>query len=363
MGRRKTITMKPGDIFNTTRNGKIKVIEVNGYNDVTVQFEDGTIASHLYATSVRSGNVAKNHDGKKEKRDHGSLKVERIGEKMKKNENTTLQIIKYRNVGDMDVKVLETGEIIHGVSYRNFKNGNVLTSKPSLKGKTFVNLNGQRMEIIDGKEGDRTVTLKFDDGTIVTDLFFKFVTGKVVNPNFPYVGQTRMSKKGVVYSLVDITDYDNVKIRDIYGNENVVTYRQFLSGEIGLAAKNCHDKYMGMTKIARNGMVMKIIDYKNAHDITVQFEDGTIVKASINNFKSSYVKNPNYTYNPKNKCFKTVVSEDFMDRAGVFVKKMKAEGGLATTSELNGVFTMQEMEIVLAMLKEERIPVVNLDIA
>ena len=45
----------------------------------------------------------------------------------------------------------------------------------------------------------------------------------------------------------------------------------------------------------------------------------------------------------------------------MFVKKMKAEGGLATTSELNGVFTIQEMEIVLAMLKEERIPVVDLD--
>lgn len=42
---------------------------------------------------------------------------------------------------------------------------------------------------------------------------------------------------------------------------------------------------------------------------------------------------------------------------------MKAEGGLATTSELNGVFTIQEMEIVLAMLKEERIPAVDLDIA
>ena len=43
------------------------------------------------------------------------------------------------------------------------------------------------------------------------------------------------------------------------------------------------------------GCIMEIIDYKNANNFTVRFEDGTIVKNNImNNFKKGSIKNPNF---------------------------------------------------------------------
>ena len=38
---------------------------------------------------------------------------------------------------------------------------------------------------------------------------------------------------------------------------------------------------------------MEIIDYNGYHDVSVRFDDGTIVKCSINNFRNGAVRNPN----------------------------------------------------------------------
>lgn len=65
---------------------------------------------------------------------------------------------------------------------------------------------------------------------------------------------------------------------------------------------------IGETSIALNGQNMKIIDYRNANDIDVMFEDNTIVKNIIyGNFKKGTVKNPNLK---ENKVGKTNISNE-----------------------------------------------------
>lgn len=55
---------------------------------------------------------------------------------------------------------------------------------------------------------------------------------------------------------------------------------------------------VGEVRIAKNGMKMKIINYRNANDIDVMFEDGTIVNnKTYDSFKVGYIQNPNFYRN------------------------------------------------------------------
>lgn len=56
---------------------------------------------------------------------------------------------------------------------------------------------------------------------------------------------------------------------------------------------NCKDKYIGLEGKNNKGQQMKIVDYVNYENITIQFSDGTVVKGSVGNFKKGMVKNPN----------------------------------------------------------------------
>lgn len=52
---------------------------------------------------------------------------------------------------------------------------------------------------------------------------------------------------------------------------------------------------IGEISISTVGQKMKIIEYYNSSNITVEFEDGTIIKnKQYSNFKSGNIKNPNY---------------------------------------------------------------------
>ncbi len=52
-------------------------------------------------------------------------------------------------------------------------------------------------------------------------------------------------------------------------------------------------KYVGLKNKNSSGHTMEIIKYESSKSVTVLFEDGTIVNASVGNFKNGQVKNPN----------------------------------------------------------------------
>ena len=60
--------------------------------------------------------------------------------------------------------------------------------------------------------------------------------------------------------------------------------------------KQTKTERVGEVRRANNGQLMKIIGYKNANNIDIQFEDGTIVKdRTYKMFKKGGIKNPNIT--------------------------------------------------------------------
>lgn len=115
-------------------------------------------------------------------------------------------------------------------------------------GETNINNQGLKMTIIKYRIAD-DITIQFEDGTIKSTKYWCFKTGAVLHPNYKIFRQRN----------------EDFKIQRI-----------------------------GKTKKNYQGCEMKIIKYKNAHDITIQFLDSykTEINSNWINFKRGSIKNP-----------------------------------------------------------------------
>ena len=108
-------------------------------------------------------------------------------------------------------------------------------------GEKRIANNGQKMTLI-RYGGSQDVDVRFEDNTIVKHKTYgSFVKGEIRNPNFPYLTSLRVGEKNK----------------------------------------------------AINGQTMEIINYYGANNITVKFDDGTIVyNKTYGAFKKGEIKNP-----------------------------------------------------------------------
>ena len=104
------------------------------------------------------------------------------------------------------------------------------------------------------------------------------------------LGETRKNNKGL---LMTIIGYRNCRDIDVQFEDGYITtnrkYNSFLSGSIARPTIR-----VGETAMAKNGMKMTIIAFRNYRDLDIQFEDGYIVTGiTYPHFISGSVKNPN----------------------------------------------------------------------
>ncbi len=99
---------------------KMTIIDYKKYEDITVQFEDGTIVEHVRYGDFKLGNIA---NPKFSTRAHLHAK-ERIGESRIANNGHTMTIIAYRNCHDIDIK-FDNDEIVKHAGYNNFTRGKI----------------------------------------------------------------------------------------------------------------------------------------------------------------------------------------------------------------------------------------------
>lgn len=157
--------------------------------------------------------------------------VDRVGEENIANNGMKMKIVAYRSAKDVDVQ-FEDGTIVCNKRYDNFKQGiiknpncNTLIDKKI--GEKHILSNGEIVEIVDYK-GWNNVSVKFSDGTILSGLYYSSI------------------KNGY-----------NIAKRSTKLNR-------------------CEDR-LGKITLANNGLRMKIIEYRDYHDVDIQFEDGIIV--------------------------------------------------------------------------------------
>lgn len=127
----------------------------------------------------------------------------------------------------------------HNIKITGYKSGKVVIERV---GEVNTANNGQKMEII-GYRNNGDIDIKFEDGTVVSNRRYQeFQKGSIRNPN-----------------IAKVTNKKNIRL----GEENVT----------------------------RSGLKIKIIAYRGASDIDVQFEDGSIVtNKTYVNFKKGLIR-------------------------------------------------------------------------
>ena len=129
------------------------------------------------------------------------------------------------------------------------------------------------------------------------------------------VDETNINTQGLQMTIIAYRACDDIDVK--FASGAIVRhrlYRDFASGKIR-DPKNQYTKHKkdraDETSIGRNGMKMKIIVYRTARDIDVEFEDGAVVyHKNYSNFKKGYIQHPNISKNTSTAQTKLKVNAD-----------------------------------------------------
>lgn len=166
---------------------------------------------------------------------------------------------------------------------------------------------GQTMTIIEYVNA-HDITVKFEDNTVVKHKSLSnFYRGRIANPNckLSHLGEWIDSKYGMKATIIAYRHYNDIDVKFDDGYIAYSTnYSSFQKDEVlnkyfvdtygkvnSLVVKN---ERLGQTAKARNGQNITIIEYFDSNNITVKFDDGTIVyNKAYSNFLIGNIRNPN----------------------------------------------------------------------
>lgn len=107
-----------------------------------------------------------------------------------------------------------------------------------------------------------------------------------------YVGDIAINFQGYEMIIIDARTTHDI---DVQFNDDFNTIYQHKKLTDFYRGKIKNPNYLlGLKSIATNGMSMRIID-GDSHDLTIEFEDGTVVSGNLRleNFKRGIIRNPN----------------------------------------------------------------------
>ncbi len=287
----------------TANNGMLMtIIAYRTCRDVDIQFEDETIVYHKNYDSFLRGEIRHPHNYTKNKK-------ERIGKEHMSNCGLNMKIVGYRNMDDLDVQ-FEDGTIIKNQKYVKFQAGQITPPHMSYKKRHIGEQVKSKLGIITliqyRKYGD--VDVQFEDGTIIRHVsyqnFQKGQVKKVPCKHKPHKSFKKERENETVRAsnglMMKIKEYRTANDIDIEFEDGVVvynkTYAGFKKGCVPHPTKpqdKCKKNRIGEENLACNGLLMKIVGYRNKRDIDIEFEDGVIVKnKTYKSFQSGYVKHP-----------------------------------------------------------------------
>lgn len=288
---------RTGETTIASNGQEVKILNYRGYDDIDVQFEDGTIVNNQSYAAFRYGYIQ-----------NPLLHRQNtyVGRKVLNNNGQIMEIIKY----DTNLKVLVRFEdgFETECALSQFERGSLTNPHYEMNkyiGVESVSSRNQKMKII-AFRAQNDIDVEFEDGTIVKNKRFDhFLSGNLENPNntlkHERIGERNKANNG---EWMTITNYNGVADVEITFDDGTVVYHKsyqaFLEGYI--SKKNKVDqrqvaakaKRIGEKSIANNGLSMEIIDYRGARDIDIQFEDGVLVtNKRYDHFQSGNIKHPN----------------------------------------------------------------------
>lgn len=177
-------------------------------------------------------------------------------------------------------------------------------------GETVTAKNGLKATIRK-YNSNKDITIQFEDGTIVNGIQYgNFVKGMIGNPKLrelkrdldkhriERIGETNINKQGLLMTIVEYRTSRDIDIKLETGE--VLKHREYKKFKTG-SIKRCdystkkQDNRLGETVVNNKGILLEIIDYKNAKNITVRFEDGSIKSGvEYQKFKEGSIMHPKF---------------------------------------------------------------------
>jgi len=217
--------------------------------------------------------------------------LERIGETQMNRQGEKMTIIEWNGVRNISVQ-FEDGIIRH-TSYTNFLNGTVpkITQEEQIKnriGQSVISQDGYKMTLI-AFRSYQDVDIQYEDGEIKTTRY-EYFTKKTKRYPLSHLGEEAFASDGSVIKCVAYRSYNDIDV--LFDNGKILehtTYHSFMHRKLKKPTP-----VVGEIVTASNGQLMQIIEYFDAQNCTVEFEDGTIVQnVSISHFREGKVLNPN----------------------------------------------------------------------
>ena len=265
------------------------VIQDNGSLDILVEFTDGYTKSST-RQAFNKGNIANpNYDVKNPK-----LVRSNLGERKQMNCGKYCTVIAYRNSMDIDVQ-FDDGTVVKHRHKDNFIRGTIqYPIDRSLLGQTKRMNCGLEATVIRDSilEGNRhsTIDVKFEDNTILKNRTRQeFRKGTLSHKKIrealekkKHIGQKKIMNNGLEAEIIAYRCFNDIDIKFNIDNfvKRHVSYGEFNRGALGHPQYTMHDRtsIIGQTNRMTCGMNATVIEDLRANNITVQFEDGTLVK-------------------------------------------------------------------------------------
>lgn len=277
------------------------IIKDNGYSDITVQFEDGEIVEHTRRDHFFKGSILA-----------PSYKDTSIlGQRSKMNCGEYCTVIE--DIGSQAITVqFDDGTIVHNRSRRAFRHGNIAkikhsmqSQKTSILGQRAIMTNGLWCEVIKYNTC-RDITVKFDiDGFVKQTTKEAFQTRNIGHPLYTthskttILGKTIKMNCGLSATCIKDDRCDDITVQ--FEDGTLVEHRhrsEFLNRTI------CHPTFrpkeynsiLGKVNRMRNGLNAKVIRDNGCYDIDIEFEDGfKVLGVSRHRFLSGFIRHPDYT--------------------------------------------------------------------
>ena len=221
-----------------------------------------------------------------------SKRDEYLGKVYVNNQGLKMRIIEYKNANDVTVE-FEDGAL-RKAALINLKNGcvrhpnNLRKTSDEYLGKVFVNNQGLKMKVIEYKNNN-DVTVEFEDGALRKAALINLKNGCVRHPNNlrktsdEYLGKVFVNNQGLKMKVIEYKNNSDVTVVFEDGVIRKVGLSNLKNGSVRHPnnLRKTNDEYLGKVYTNNQGLKMRIIEYKNAHDVTVEFEDGATRKTRI----------------------------------------------------------------------------------
>lgn len=281
------------------------VIDDNGWDDISVQFEDGTIVKGTSRSKFKKGTIANPSLGK-----GYALIRDASGETRIMNCGMEATVIAYRSSDDIDVLFVDGTMIKHRkiAHFRKGLIGNPNVNTSSIAGQQRVMNCGMLCEVI-ADRGCNDIDVRFADGTTLSHISRKhFQDGKLANPSLgrlhsitlktSLAGQTRLMNCGMEATVICDRGAKDIDVRFTDGTIiSSVRRGNFIRNKIDNPNYN-KSSLLGQKKMMKNGQSAIVIEDRGWNDIDIQFEDGVIRKNLYrSSFITGYIANPTLPIN------------------------------------------------------------------